>query len=260
MPFTMRAAVPLLNWSLRTASCQETEPEFSRATTASTIHGSSAVMPTRSRMTPPVTMYSLKFPFSVPLPIIGTSSPIPPSGSSSRHHRRRRAGLAVRTTPSGSMTTPRRASSVTATAAAGTAMAIRPHEYGRRVEVAREDAEAEDLDRARDLAADQEEAGAEDQPEHRSGERLARGDPAGHPAVGADQPQRREPAVAPLAAEAYGRGDEDADRHQQHHEDREDEQQQDRVHLLRGRLLPWKVLMRVMLGPSPYRARFSPPE
>ena len=49
-------------------------------------------------------------------------------------------------------------------------------------------------------------------------ERLARRDPPGHPDVGADQPQRGQPAVAPLAAEADGGGDEHGDRQQQHHD------------------------------------------
>lgn len=71
MPLTMRAAVPLLNWSLRMASCQATPPEFSRLTTASTTQGSSAVMPTRSSMTPPMTRNWLKFPLVRPCPIIG---------------------------------------------------------------------------------------------------------------------------------------------------------------------------------------------
>ena len=46
-------------------------PEPSRATTASTSQGSSAVMPTSSRMTPPVTMYWLNSPLVRPCPIIG---------------------------------------------------------------------------------------------------------------------------------------------------------------------------------------------
>ena len=52
MPLTARAAEPLLNWSRRVASCQGTGPPRSRATTASTSHGSSAVSPKSTRMEP----------------------------------------------------------------------------------------------------------------------------------------------------------------------------------------------------------------
>ncbi len=71
MPLTIRAAEPLLNWSLRTASCQDTEPESSRTTTASTTHGSRAVTPTSSSTVPPITSHWLKLPFVLPLPVIG---------------------------------------------------------------------------------------------------------------------------------------------------------------------------------------------
>lgn len=71
MPLTVRAAVPLLNWSRRMASCQATPLEPSRATTVSTTHGSSAVTPTSSSRTPPVTWYWLKSLLYRSLPTIG---------------------------------------------------------------------------------------------------------------------------------------------------------------------------------------------
>lgn len=109
----------------------------------------------------------------------------------------------------------------------------------RGVHVAGEHADVENLDGARDLAADQEEDRAEAEPDHGTRERLTGGDPPGHPAVGADQAQRREPAVAPLAAEPYGRGDEDADRRKQHHEHDDDQQDQYGIHPLgRGQRIP----------------------
>lgn len=227
IPLTMRAAVPLLNCSRRTASCQATPPESSRPTTVSTIQGSSAVTPTSSSRTPPTTRYPLKSPFSLPLPIIGESIARPATGSSSRHHSRRRAGRAVRTTPSGSMTTPRSANSVTRTLPRHREGDQEGEQRGGR-QIAREDADAEQVDRAHEFPAEQEEAGAEHQPEHGAGQCLAGRDPARHAAVGADQPQCREPPVPPLAAEPHRRRDEDGDRHQQHHEDDQDEQQQDR--------------------------------
>lgn len=176
-------------------------------------------------------MYSLNVPLSLPWPIIGASRPRPPSGSSSRHHSRmsRRLGRA------------NHAERLDDHSAQGQQRhrdrgrrdrdGDQDGERGRRVEVAREDADPEELDGAGDLATDQEEYDAEGQPEEGATECLARGDPAGHPAVGADESERGEPAVAPLAADAHARGDEDADRHQQHHEDEEDEQEKDRVRL-----------------------------
>lgn len=88
---------------------------------------------------------------------------------------------------------------------------------------------------------------------------LARGDPPGHPAVGADQAQCREPPVAPLAAEAHGRGDEDTDRQQQHHEDDDDQEEEYRVQFVGRSEGSPKWSIRVTLEPSILGARLSAP-
>ena len=173
---------------------------------------------------------------SLPLPIIGASSARPATGSSSRHHSRRRGG------PRGAHHAERfddHAAQREQRHQRPRPPAPRRRPAGRApgtgVRSLGEDADVRTgRRRARELPADQEERRCRHQPEHRAGQRLAGRDPPGHPAVRADQPQRREPPVAALAAEPHGRGDEDRDRQQQHHEDDDDEQQQDRVRAPRG--------------------------
>ena len=121
MPLTTRAAVPLLSWSRRTASCQETgpprEPADDRLDQPRQQRGDAD----QQQDDAAGDLHCVeRCPVADPARSSGSSSARPPSGSSSRHHSRRRAGWPSRTTPSGSMTTPRSANRVTATAATGT--------------------------------------------------------------------------------------------------------------------------------------------
>lgn len=119
IPLTAREAALLLSWSLRVASCQGTGPPCSRFTHASTSHGSSSASPTRTSTAPPAIGYGLTVAYGSTLSL-SRSTTRPATGISSRHQKRRLRLRPPRTTPSGSITTERRAASVTSTAAAGT--------------------------------------------------------------------------------------------------------------------------------------------
>ena len=138
-------------------------------------------------------------------PTSGTSSASASSGATSRQSSRRRRGVARRTTPSGSITTPRSATSAVSTARAGTASAISTTSAGRRREVGGEHGDAPQLDPLDERAEHDEAQAAERDAGHGAREHLAGGDPPGHAAVGADEAHGREPPVARLAAESAPR-------------------------------------------------------
>ena len=104
-----------------------------------------------------------------------------------------------------------------------------------------------------------EENDPEDEAERRGHERLAGRDPARHPRVGADQPQRREPPVAILAAGAHGRADDHADRDQQRDERDHDQQPEHRVEgLARARVAEAVDPLHRPAGLQVARARVEP--
>lgn len=162
---------------------------------------------------------------------------MPTTGRSSRHQMRRRGGP-------GRTDDAERFDDHTAQREQGHGHRGRGHrdgdeggEPGRRVEVGGEDAALAEADAADQGTADGEEAGAQDQSDEGAGQRLTGRDAAHHPAVGADQPQRGEPAVAPLAAEADGGGDEHGDGHQQGDEGQDDHQHEDGVEAVAFRVV-----------------------
>ena len=221
MPLTMRAAVPLLSCSLRTASCQDDRARPRRATTASTTHGSSAVTPTSSRMTPPVTMV-----------LVEVAVVRGPCRSSGRACRGRPAAAAAATTAGvGGLGRTHHAERFDHHAAQREQRdqhggrrdrdGDQDGEYGRGVEVAREDADRRTVRRSPAIWRP---IRKKPVPKTSPSKAPASASPAAiRRVIRLSAPTSRSAAslpVAPLAAEAYGRGDEHADRHQQHHEDR----------------------------------------
>ncbi len=107
-------------------------------------------------------------------------------------------------------------------------------EGGQRYDVGGEGVDVPDGEGAGELPGHREESGADQEAEERARQGLAGRDPPGHGGVRADQPQRREPPVALLAAEADGGRDEDE--HGQEQDDAGDDHEQDQegVHRLLG--------------------------
>lgn len=107
-----------------------------------------------------------------------------------------------------------------------------------RADVLGVEAEPLDAEVLQQPTADQEEEQAKDQAQYGSAERLPGGNPRGHPPVRAGEPQRGEPPVALVAAEAGGRAHEDHDRGQHHHEPDQDQQHQQRIQRFAGEGVP----------------------